>query len=296
MKILILGGGQDGIILSYLLSVNYGIKPYIALRKKYNSFFEKYTTSFEVGSFIENENILRELISKLNPTHIINTVALSSTIECKKNPEIAFAINTDFPIKLANVIKELNIQLIHFGSILEKESRDKCIYTTSKKLTSSFLNNFESNLPIINLSLPNHESPLRDERFFIRELITKFNNQNFLDPSNQEKIFLRDGTTERIWSWAPNIMNKVIKMILENKNTIEISDDILILSLMQFVKIVADELGLNNLIVECGESGTHKQKEIHIEEVNQNIKEWISVLFFIKFEERFKLEKWCKVI
>ena len=55
-------------------------------------------------SFLENENILIELINKLNPTHIINTVALSSTIECKKNPEIAFEINTDFPIKLAKII------------------------------------------------------------------------------------------------------------------------------------------------------------------------------------------------
>ena len=142
MRILILGGGQDGIILSYLLSVKYGIKPYIALRKKYNNFFEKYSTFFEVGSFLENENVLIELINKLNPTHIINTVALSSTIECKKNPEIAFKINTNFPIKLANVIKDLNIKLIHFGSILEKESRKKCVYTTSKKLASSFFNDF----------------------------------------------------------------------------------------------------------------------------------------------------------
>lgn len=293
MRIFILGGGQDGIILSYLLTVKYGIKPHLALRTKYSSVFEKYSISYEVGSFIDNENIIIELINKIKPTHIINTVALSSTRECTENPEISHQINALFPIKLSKIISKLNVKLIHFGSILEKESRENCIYTKSKKYASSFLNNVNSNAKIINLKLPNHESPLRDKRFFVRELITKLVDNESNEVSNTKLIKLIDGKTVRSWSWAPNIMNEVISIIIDDKYKINLDNHVSNLSLIEFVKIASDKIGLSDLIIECERSGTYKQKDIHTKEISQSFSHWVGILFSINFDERFNLEKWC---
>jgi len=85
MKILILGGGQDGIILSYLISRKYNLDGLLILRGKVKE-FKYYLPVIEIGSFVDEENYrkLEEIIDKYKPTHIINTVALSSTSQCNQ--------------------------------------------------------------------------------------------------------------------------------------------------------------------------------------------------------------------
>ena len=91
-------------------------------------------------------------------------------------------------------------------------------------------------------------------------------------------------------------MNKLIEMILDDKSKINLGNYVCKLSLIKFSKIAADQLGMKDLIIECGKTGIHYQKDIKTQHIEENIKTWIKLLFSIKFEERFNLEKWCKVI
>ena len=133
MKFLIIGGGQDGLILSYLISNIEGVDGKLIIRKK-NQFKKYYLNTEAIGSFT-NQNIfsiIEYIIDEYKPTHIINTAALSSTKECQKNPELAFNINTNFAIKLIKLSKSKKFKLIHLGSTLENQDRPNCIYTKSK--------------------------------------------------------------------------------------------------------------------------------------------------------------------
>ena len=174
MKILIMGGGQDGIIFSYYISQKYNLDGLLIVRAKVKE-FKYYLPVKEIGSFVENKNYLKlvKIIEEYKPTHIINTVALSSTRECNEFKELAMDINANFVKKIANFVKNKNLKFIHLGSILEKDKRPNCCYTNSKIKASKYIK--ETNNPnAIVLRLPNHESPLRDERFFIREIINSF--------------------------------------------------------------------------------------------------------------------------
>ena len=204
MKILIIGGGQDGIILSYLISQKYKLDGLLILRKCAEK-TNYYLPIKEIGSFIINENYLKleKLIEEYKPTHIINTAALSSTIQCNKFKNLAIDINANFVRKLSNFVQNKEIKFIHLGSTLEKEYRPNCVYTISKTMASNFIRKTKNPNAII-LKLPNHESPLRDDRFFIKEIIDLFqknlNNNPFI-------IEIKDGQTKRDWGWAPFILN-----------------------------------------------------------------------------------------
>ena len=134
MKFLIIGGGQDGLILSYLISNIEGVDGKLIIRKK-NKLKKYYLNTQAIGSFTEQNifSIIENIIDEYEPTHIINTAALSSTKECQKKPELAFNINTNFAIKLINLSNSKKFKLIHLGSTLENQDRPNCIYTKSKK-------------------------------------------------------------------------------------------------------------------------------------------------------------------
>ena len=73
------------------------------------------------------ENLFK-LILKIKPEFVVNTAALSSSIECNQFPELVYEINGYFPIKLIKFLSENKINLIHFGSILERKSSKLHLY------------------------------------------------------------------------------------------------------------------------------------------------------------------------
>jgi len=295
MKILILGGGQDGLIMSFLLSKKFNIKNKLIVRSK-NKFATYYTEIIENGSFLKNFESLKKIILKESPTHIINTVALSSSKECNDKKEEAFQINSYFVEKLCKFVGENNFVLIHFGSILEKQNRPDCVYTQSKILASNFIKNAK-NKRIKSLFLPNHESPLRDKRFFIRELINKFQKISINSGDDKDlKIFLLNGTVIREWSWAPNLMDIIINMIIEDKYHNNFNDIICKASLLQFTSVVGFVLKVNYLKIDCNYSGTYTLNDINFPRENTKMNQWIKLLFTINYEARYKLNNWCFVI
>ncbi len=295
MKILILGGGQDGLILSFLLSKKFNVKHKLIVRSK-NKFANYYSDIIEIGSFITNFASLKNIIKKEKPSHIINTVALSSSKECNNNKKEAFEINSYFVEKLCKFTKESNFILIHFGSILEKQNRPNCVYTQSKILASNFIKNTE-NKRIRSIYLPNHESPLRDNRFFIRELINKFQEFSINSENNKElEIFLSNGTVIREWSWAPNLLNAIINMIIEDKYYNSFNDIVCRASLLQFTSLVGLVLNVNDLKIDCNYSGTYKINDIDLPKEKQKMNEWIKLLFSIDYNKRYELNSWCFII
>ena len=69
MKFLIIGGGQDGLILSYLISNIEGVDGKLIIRKK-NQFKKYYLNTTEIGSFT-NQNIFSILeVSVIAPFFI----------------------------------------------------------------------------------------------------------------------------------------------------------------------------------------------------------------------------------
>lgn len=291
MKILIIGGGQDGVILSYLISKNYNLEGLMVLRNK-SKRTNYYLPVREIGSFIEKENYLKleKIIEEFEPTHIINTVALSSTAQCNQFRELALEINANFVKKLATFLKDKKLNFIHLGSILEKENRPNCIYTISKVMASKFIAE-TNNLNAFTFRLPNHESPLRDDRFFIREIIDIF--QKNLDSNKNFTIHLMNGKTKRDWSWAPSLLNKIMHMILEDNYNNNFKDLTCSLSLIEFTICIANIFNLKEVEVVCAKSGTYNSNDFIMPEIPKATENWIKKLIIVKNNEIFNLENWC---
>ena len=291
MKILVMGGGQDGIILSYLIAKKYNLNGLLILKVKSQD-KNYYLPTREIGSFLENENYMKleNIIEEYQPTHIINTVALSSTGQCNQFKQLAMDINAKFVKKIANFVKNKDLKLIHLGSILEKEYRPNCQYTLSKIMASKFISETNNRNAFL-LRLPNHESPLRDDRFFIREIIDLF--QNNLE-SNEKIVFkINDGNTKRDWSWAPSLMNKILKMILEDNYVNNFSDLTCTLSLTEFVMCVASIFNLQQVKVICKKSGCYTSKKFLTPKIPLHTKQWIKKLILVNNDLIYDLEKWC---
>ena len=296
MKILILGGGQDAFILSYLFFKKYNIRTSIAVRNLSNNSIMNWANVFECGSFIDNSDSIFNLIKEIKPDYIVNTAALSSSKECKKSPDLVYEINSYFPIKLIKFLSGNNSKLIHFGSILEKENRPNCIYTKSKIIASNFINNCNQNSLVENLCLPNHESPLRDTRFFIRELISTFE-PAINSPKNYKiQINLNNGNTFRYWSWAPTLLGEIAEMIYKNEFNNDFEKFTTKLNLIQFTASVSKIFDIKEISINCHKSGNYKLEDIFLPNINKPTANWIKKLFTTKFESRFNLNTWCEEI
>ena len=297
MKVLILGAGQDAYILSYIFFKKYKLKTYICARDmSIDKSIMNWANIYPCGSFTEKNNIenLFKLILKIKPEFVVNTAALSSSIECNQFPELVYEINGYFPIKLIKFLSENKINLIHFGSILEKENRPSCTYTNSKLIVSNFLKDFKSESIIKNLLLPNHESPLRDERFFVRELITIF--KPIINSSNKNsfQIEILDGLTLRYWSWAPTLMGSIAKMICSKNFDNNFDLYTTKLNLIQLSALVARVFDIDKLSIKCKNSGEYSLENIKLPKINKSTEAWIKKLFITEYSDRYNLDSWCE--
>lgn len=163
-KILIIGarGSLGKQIINTLKFFNYA--DYIGLNRK----------DVDV---IKNFKKLEKIIKKFKPSHIINCAAMTGLLHCETEPDLAYEVNTIFPLKLANVARNLKTKLIHFsteavfkGNIKYKIYSEKdipeptSIYGKSKLLADQYLNNYKNNL-IIRLPVlfgPTHEGQIVD--------------------------------------------------------------------------------------------------------------------------------------
>ncbi len=295
MKILILGGGQDAFILSYLFHKKFNVRTSLSVRDlTINNSVNNWADIYPCGSFIDNIDNLFNLILNIKPDFVINTAALSSSKDCNKSPDIVYKINGEFPIKLIKFLSINKINLVHFGSILEREYRPECTYTNSKLLVSNFLNEYNSNAIVKNLLLPNHESPLRDKRFFVREIISIFQPVIKASSNSKLKFNLLDGTTSRYWSWAPSLLGEIVEMVYRNDFHNNFYPFTTKLSLIEFIATVANLFGISNLSINCKKTGNHNLENITLPKIDKYAESWIKELFITEYNSRFEMDLWCK--
>ena len=151
-KIIILG--SKGAVASQLIKTfkEKKLKNFLSLdRKKLN--------------IINKPDNLKKFIKRYKPTHIINCLAITGLVKCEKNIIEAYEINSFFPLKLAEMIFNKKIQLIHFSTdavfdglknkkiYCEKDKPNpKSIYGKSKYLADKLINSYK-NVLIIRLPL-----------------------------------------------------------------------------------------------------------------------------------------------
>ena len=111
-----------------------------------------------------------------------------------------------------------------------------------KTIGFQFLKEYNSNAIVKNLLLPNHESPLRDDRFFVREIISIFQPAIRLSNNSKLNFNLLDGTTYRYWSWAPSLLGEIVEMVYRNNFHNNFLPFTTKLNLIEFIAIVANLL------------------------------------------------------
>ena len=74
-------------------------------------------------NYIKNFKKLENVIKKFKPNFILNCAALVGSKPCESNPSLAYEVNYFFSFKLANVLINTNIKLIHFSTETVFEGR-----------------------------------------------------------------------------------------------------------------------------------------------------------------------------
>jgi dTDP-4-dehydrorhamnose reductase len=63
-----------------------------------------------------DKNAVRNFLLKINPEIVIDTVALTSSVACEKNPKLAYKLNYLTAKNIAEVCKEINTKMIFISS------------------------------------------------------------------------------------------------------------------------------------------------------------------------------------
>lgn len=109
---LILGG--SGLVGSTLLGYVSSIyDTYITVNKNEINFDKERVTKVD---FLEDRSIIIDLIKKLEPRFVINTVGHPSVDLCETNHELADLLHVEIPRDIALVCKDINCKLIQFST------------------------------------------------------------------------------------------------------------------------------------------------------------------------------------
>ena len=109
---------------------------------------------------------------------------------------------------------------------------------------------------------------------------------------NSFKVELRNGNTKRDWSWAPSLLNKILKMILEDSFTDDFSDLTCSLTLIEFATTIAEIFAINDMTIKCKMSGIYKKGDVTLPKIPDKTIRWIKKLILVKNNEIYHLENW----
>ena len=177
--------GQDGFYLTnFLLKKNYkvfGVSKNKKIKKKIKNL------KLLNENFNNKKNII-QILNKYNINEIYNLASQSSVRESFLSPIKSCEVNAIYPIKILEAIKTMknNIKFYQasssemFGNNKKKSQDEKANlspvspYALSKKLAHDFVKFYRENYRIFAVSgiLFNHESPLRNEKFVTKKIVT----------------------------------------------------------------------------------------------------------------------------
>ena len=179
----------------------------------------------EVVNSYEISN-LKNLIEKYKPDVILNFSGLASVAECQQYPEKSLAFNFQIVEKLVEAIKDSknnncifvqcsSSEMFGQGEIICNEDRSMnpvTIYGKHKMQAINYLNS-QIGERLLNLILFNHESEYRSEKFVSKKIVNGIRKHIITG----EQIKLGDINSARDWSYAPDFIAGMLKLISAEK-------------------------------------------------------------------------------
>lgn len=84
----------------------------------YGTFFKSSKTRNQELIYLDATDFveLKSLISRIAPTRVINCVGLASVEECENRPEASWKVNTEIPLRLAQITRSVGAQCVQIST------------------------------------------------------------------------------------------------------------------------------------------------------------------------------------
>ena len=222
--------GQDGIYLSKLLiDKNYTVIGTSRVKRNNISNFKKVGITKTIKIYKinpQNENEVKKIIKLTHCNEIYYFSGISSVSYSFKHPEETLIANTKGIINILESCRLINkkIKIYNaatgecFGS--SKKSIDEnspflpnSPYALSKTVNSHIVKNYRDNLGmwVINGFSFNHDSPLRPKNYILKKI------SDYVKRRPNKKLEVGNINISRDWSWAPEHVNFIYKIMQLNK-------------------------------------------------------------------------------
>ena len=222
--------GQDGIYLSKLLiDKNYRVIGTSRTKRNQISDFKKVGIKKKISIHKvnpQNEKAVMEIIKKTQCNEIYYFSGISSVSYSFQHPEETLMANTRGIINILESCRQIDkkIKIYNastgecFGS--SKKAFDEnskfspnSPYALSKTLNSYIVKNYRDNLGmwVVNGFSFNHDSPLRPKNYILKKI------SNYVKVKPKKKLEVGNINISRDWSWAPEHVNFIYKIMQLNK-------------------------------------------------------------------------------
>jgi dTDP-4-dehydrorhamnose reductase len=109
---ILLTGGSGLLAINWLYSINKEYSVYLGLNER---IIQPDNCQVILLNFFSVESLMKQ-IEAVGPSVVIHTAGLTSVEKCENDPELAFHINVELSIMVANVTKSLGIQFVHIST------------------------------------------------------------------------------------------------------------------------------------------------------------------------------------
>lgn len=221
--------GQDGIFLTeILLKKKYKVIGFTTNQKSERAKqFQKLYPGVNLIEYSLNElDMIRDVLRDYRPTEFYNLAALSSVYASNNYPELTYETNTNFPIRLIEILYQLKIQnqtrfyqassSEMFGNSNEiyqnEETRIEPIseYGKSKSIAHNYcLEQRKNGLFITCGILFNHESEFRGENFVSKKICKGIAE---ITMGKSDKLTIGNILPSRDWGYARDYASAIWKM------------------------------------------------------------------------------------
>ena len=210
------------------------------------------------NNIIKNFNNLKIIIKKYQPTHIVNCLALTGIDDCEKNVLESYEVNAFFPFKLAELIKNKKIKLIHFS-------------------TDAIFDGYKKNKIYSEKDKPNPQSIYGKSKYLADLLIAPYKNTLIIrlpllfGPTNRKQIIgklkSRLLANKKVFAssdifstpvYTPNLAEFILKMIIiknkfNTKRIIHYTSD-KYLSIFELIKKISKNIKKDHLVFKVKDS------------------------------------------
>jgi len=264
--------GQDGSYLAkFLLEKGYNIKGVLRENELKNLFRHNYLNIKDKIHYstvnLLNEKEVELLIKDYQPDEIYNLAAISSVGISFEYPEKTINNNNKIIMNILKSLRKINKDLKLYQAAssemygnppelpvtLNTPLKPISPYGISKSFGYRAVNKYRNlyNIFAVNGILFNHESFLRDEKYFVKKLIKQ---SLEIKDRKREKLFLGNLNVKRDFGYSPDYIKSMWKMLQnrEPKNYIVCSGESI--SLENIVDYVLKKLNLKKNVVEIKKS------------------------------------------